>query len=245
MTLQATAWNPLAVMTSLDAQLLAQTAERVAAHSGPTFLIGIAGGVAVGKTTLAHRLAEGLNRGGITVEVVATDGFLRPNRELEAAGLNLRKGFPETYDRDAFHRFLAELGAGRAAASPVYSHVTYDIVPGEVRRVPARGVVIVEGVNVLQTPQARAAFGLSLYVDADPADAKAWYLARLARIVAEEPESFIARIADPVRRDALVEAAWTQINLVNLRDHIAPTMAHADVVVRKRPDHALQALAWR
>ena len=109
---------------------------------------------------------------------------------------------------------------------------------------PPPGVVIVEGINVLQTPQARSRFGLSLYVDADPADAKAWYLARLHAIIAADPESFFARL-DAEKRDAMFEMAWTHLNVVNLHDHIAPTMAYADVVVRKGADHALAELNWR
>ena len=229
-------------MADLEAQLIARVAEWAAGRE--VLLVGIAGGVAVGKSTLAQVLADGLAQAGIAVQVVATDGFLRPNAELEASGLNLKKGFPETYDRDALHAFLAELAAGRTAATPVYSHVTYDLVPGETRTVDGEGVVIVEGVNVLQTPEARERFGLSIYVDADPADTKAWYLRRLQQIIADDPESFFANL-DPERRDAMFEMGWTHLNLVNLNDHIAPTMAFADVVVRKGADHELAELSWR
>jgi len=231
-------------MTDLDAALMSLVAERAAARGDGPFLIGVAGGVAVGKSTLARAIADGLEAQGLSVEVVATDGFLRPNAELEAAGLNLKKGFPETYDRDAFHAFLADLAAGRAARTPVYSHVAYDIVQGEIREVAAADVVIIEGVNMLQTPEARALLGLRLYVDADPAHAKAWWLARLHGIIAEDPESFFAKL-DPVQRDAMFEAGWTHLNLVNLAEHIAPTMAYADVVVRKGPDHGLVAIEAR
>ena len=229
-------------MTAADVgrALIALVAERAAVKA--PFLVGVAGGVAVGKSTLSQVLADGLAQAGHRVQIVATDGFLRPNRELEAAGLNLRKGFPETFDRDALHGFLAELAAGRAATTPVYSHVTYDIVPGETRTVDGEGVVIVEGVNVLQTAEARACLGLALYVDAEPAHVKAWYLARLDTIIANEPDSLIAKIADPAHRAALIEAAWTHINLVNLHDHIAPTAAFADVVVRKGADHSFVEL---
>lgn len=230
----------------LERELVARVAERaVAAPARPgAFLIGVAGGVAVGKSTLARTIAEGLASEGLPVETVATDGFLRPNAELEAAGLGMRKGFPETYDTAALHAFLDALAAGRAAEIPVYSHVTYDVLPGETRRVPAGGVVIVEGINVLQTAEARGRFGLSLYVDADPAHAKAWYLARLHGIIAADPDSFFARL-DAERRDALFETAWTHLNLVNLRQHIAPTMAFADLVVRKAADHRITAVEVR
>ncbi len=229
----------------LGEALVSLVAERAAAREG-VFLIGVAGGVAVGKSTLARQIADGLAAAEPTlpVEIVATDGFLKPNAQLEAAGLSMKKGFPETYDTAALHAFLDDLAAGRKARIPVYSHVTYDIVPDEARAVDGAGVVIVEGINVLQTPEARSRFGLSLYVDADPAHAKAWYLARLHGIIAADPESFFARL-DPEKRDAMFEAAWTHLNLVNLRDHIAPTMAHAHVVVRKGADHRIEALEAR
>ena len=236
------AMEPVATMTDLAADLIVHVAERAAGRA--VLLVGVAGGVAVGKSTLARTLADGLEAAGLPVQVVATDGFLKPNAELEAAGLSLKKGFPETYDAEALHGFLAALAAGRPAASPVYSHLTYDIVPGEARTVVGSGVVIIEGINVLQTPEARRHLGLSIYVDADPAHTKAWYLARLHGIIAADPESFFAKL-DPARRDAMFEAAWTHLNLVNLREHIAPTAAYADVVVRKAADHALAELAWR
>src|SRR4051812_40706179 len=200
----------------LTGQLVAMIAERAAAARPGAFLVGMAGGVAVGKSTLAQAIAQRLDS---PVQVVATDGFLKPNAALEAAGLSMKKGFPETYDTEALHAFLAALAAGRPAEMPVYSHVTYDIVPGEARRLAGGGVVIVEGINVLQTPEARAHLGLSIYLDADPAHAKAWYLARLHQIIADDPTSFFASL-DAERRDALFEMAWTHLNLVNLHEHI-------------------------
>ena len=234
-------------MTSedLSAKLVDLVAARAAGRR-PVLLVGIAGGVAVGKSTLARTLADGLGAVApdLPVEIVATDGFLKPNAALEAAGLGMKKGFPETYDTDALHAFLGDLAVGRTAAMPVYSHVTYDIVPGQERAVDGVGVVIVEGINVLQTPRARGCLGLSIYVDADPAYAKAWYLKRLHQIIADDPQSFFARL-DPAQRDAMFEAAWTHLNLVNLHEHIAPTAAFADAVVRKAADHALAELVVR
>lgn len=229
-------------MADLGAELIARVAERAVGRD--VLLVGIAGGVAVGKSTLARAVAEGLEALSLPTQIVATDGFLKPNAQLEAAGLGMKKGFPETYDTGAIHLFLAELAAGRAAVSPVYSHVTYDIVPGEARSVAAAGVVIVEGINVLQTREARALLGLSIYVDADPAHAKAWYLRRLHQIIADDPQSFFAKL-DAERRDAMFEAAWTHLNLVNLHQHIAPTAAFADVVVRKSADHGIAELRVR
>jgi type I pantothenate kinase len=233
-------------MTAEDpvAKLVGMVAEQAAGRT--VLLVGIAGGVAVGKSTLARAIADGLAAAApeLPVEIVATDGFLKPNAALEAAGLGMKKGFPETYDTDALHAFLGNLAAGRKAAMPVYSHVTYDIVPGQERAVDGVGVVIVEGINVLQTLEARDHLGLAIYLDADPAHAKGWYLTRLHQIIADDPQSFFARL-DPAQRDAMFEAAWTHLNLVNLHEHIAPTMAHADVVVRKAEDHALVELVVR
>ena len=229
--------------TDLGQALAALVAERAAGRGAGVFLLGVAGGVAVGKSTLARTIADGL--AGAPVQIVATDGFLKPNSDLAAAGLIQRKGFPETYDTAAFHGFLDALAAGRSAAMPVYSHVSYDIVAGETRTVEAVGVVIVEGINVLQTAEARARFGLTLYVDTDPDHVKAWYLTRLDEIIANEPQSLIAQVQDAALRARLIEQAWTEINLVNLRDHIAPTAAHADVVVRKGVDHGITKLAAR
>ena len=247
MTGMAQPWNP-GGMTADDpgAKLVSLVAERAA---GGPLLVGVAGPVAVGKSALARVIADGLAGGGlgggVSVQIVATDGFLLPNSALAEAGMVQRKGFPETYDWLAFHGFLDDLAEGRSAETPVYSHTTYDILPGERRTVEAGGVIIVEGVNVLQTPWARARFGLSVYVDADPAHIKAWYLARLDAIIANEPASLIAQIRDVALRNRLIEQAWTETNLVNLRDHIAPTAAYADVIVRKGADHGMVEMIVR
>lgn len=229
-------------MSELD--VLADLASLAATRSTglQVFLLGISGGVAVGKSTLARALADRLAG---SAQVVATDGFLRPNADLAKTDLIRRKGFPESYDTAAFHAFLAELAAGRPAAMPVYSHASYDIVPGQTRSVDATGVIIVEGINVLQTAEARSLFGLTVYVDADPEDMHAWYLRRIEAMIAADPASLLAQIPDPAYRLSVVEAAWRDINLVNLTDHIAPTAQYADVVVRKSADHALVAMEVR
>lgn len=203
--------------------------------------MGIAGAVAVGKSTLAAGLAEAL--APLSVEVITTDGFLRPNDELAAAGLLMQKGFPATYDVDAMVRFLEELAAGRPAAAPVYSHATYDIVAGESRVVPAADVVILEGVNALQPPVA-AALDLRVYVDADEPVVRAWYVARFLEQVdaaASDPSSFYRRFLDldAGGRRAMAVAVWEGVNLVNLTDHILATRDAADLVVRKAADHAM------
>lgn len=214
--------------------------------AGP-LVIGLTGGVAVGKSTLARFIAEGLGLAdpSLSTEVIATDGFLRPNAELEAAGLGHRKGFPESFDTDAFHAFLGELGAGGPVSAPVYSHVTYDVSPDERRTISGVDVVIVEGVNVLQTAAARANLDVMLYLDAEVELVKGWFADRLHRIAATEPASFMAQFSDPAARAAVIEYAWNEINLPNLREHIAPTATFADLVARKGEDHAIVALEAR
>ena len=202
-------------------------------------LVGIAGPVAVGKSTLAAALAEAL--APARVEVVATDGFLLPNAELAARGLLAQKGFPASYDTDAIDAFVADLRAGRPASVPVYSHATYDRVPGEVTTVEDVDVVIIEGVNALQ-PELAAAIDLAVYLDADEALVRSWYVNRFLEqiVLAETDESSFYRGfvgLDDAGRRALDEQVWEGVNLVNLVEHIEPTRANAHVVAVKGEGH--------
>ena len=194
------------------------------------FVIGIAGSVAVGKSTTARILRELLSSWPDTprVELVTTDGFLWPNAELERRGLLQRKGFPESYDRRALLRFVAAVKSGQAEVSaPVYSHLTYDIVPGERVLVHQPDVLIVEGLNVLQPPLARAErgsglavsdfFDFSIYVDAKVEDVRRWYIARFLRLretAFADPGSYFHRYAALSDAEAVRTAAgiWTAIN---------------------------------
>ena len=208
---------------------------------GPPFLVGLTGAVAVGKSTLAEALRDELTP--LRVEVVATDGFLRGNDDLGAAGLLARKGFPETYDAAAMATFLSELRAGRPGPVPVYSHVTYDRVPGEVRLVADADVVVVEGVNALQ-PEVADALDLRVYLHAEEPLVRSWYVDRfLALTTAAETDetSFYRRFVplDDEQRRQMAVAVWEGVNLVNLREHIEPTRARADVVLTKVAGHAL------
>ena len=219
------------------------------------FVIGVAGSVAVGKSTTARLLRELLRQNGIRADLVTTDGFLLPNAELEARGLLERKGFPESYDRKALLRFVMDVKSGEPEVrAPVYSHLAYDIIPGAEIVVRRPKVLIVEGLNVLQPPRLRLDgdlglavsdfFDFSVFVDAEEELIRSWYLARfrhLRETAFRDPQSYFARFAAMPEAEALAMAAevWETINSPNLRDNIMPTRARATVVLRKGPDHTV------
>jgi type I pantothenate kinase len=227
------------------------------------FVIGIAGSVAVGKSTTARILRELLARWPETprVELVTTDGFLLPNAELERRGLLQRKGFPESYDRRALLRFIAAVKSGQdEVAAPVYSHLTYDIVPGAQVVVRRPDVLILEGLNVLQPPQARADgssslavsdfFDFSIYVDARPEDVQSWYVARFLRLretAFADPGSYFHRYAGLSDTEAVATAQsiWQSINGVNLVQNVLPTRSRASLILAKGPDHAVTRIRLR
>ena len=227
------------------------------------FVIGIAGSVAVGKSTVARLLRELMARWPTTprVELVTTDGFLFPNAELERRGLMQRKGFPESYDRRALLRFVQEVKAGRPEVSaPVYSHLTYDIVPGRHAVVRRPDVLIVEGLNVLQPARATAEgrsslavsdfFDFSIYVDARERDVRTWYIDRflgLRSTAFAQPESYFHRYAGLTDDEARATAGriWDSINAPNLEQNIRPTRGRATVVLTKGQDHAVQRVRLR
>jgi type I pantothenate kinase len=227
------------------------------------FVIGVAGSVAVGKSTTARILRELLARWPDTpkVELVTTDGFLLPNAELQRRGLMERKGFPESYDRRALLRFVAAVKSGDPEVrAPVYSHLTYDIVPGEVIEVRRPNVLIVEGLNVLQPPRVDANgrtglaisdfFDFSVYVDARTACVQQWYVDRFLRLrqtAFADPESYFHRYAD-LSDDEAVETAetiWREINQPNLVENIKPTRGRATLVLTKSADHAVRHIRLR
>ncbi|MEO3755132.1 type I pantothenate kinase [Streptomyces sp. B6B3] len=222
------------------------------------FVIGLAGSVAVGKSTAARLLRELLARWPEhpRVELVTTDGFLLPNAELERRGLMRRKGFPESYDRRALVRFVADVKSGREEVSaPVYSHLRYDIVPDAELTVRRPDILIVEGLNVLQqAPSGRVGladyFDFSLYVDARPADIHRWYVERFRRLrdtAFREPASYFRRYTRVPEAEALAyaENTWRTVNEPNLLENIAPTRARATLVLQKDPDHAIRRLRLR
>ena len=202
------------------------------------FVVGIAGGVGVGKTTLANTLAEHLAANGTSALVLATDNFLFPNAELAARGLLMQKGFPATYDLETLRTTIATLRSGEPAVVPVYDHQTYDIVDERVRVDPT-DVLLLEGVNVLQ-PDLLDVIDLPVYIDVDVTHARAWFFQRFATLC-ERGEGFYASFASmsPDERDGIAESAWSGINLVNLEEHIEPTRRGAKVVIRKDADHSI------
>jgi len=212
---------------------------RRARPAGATFVVGIAGGVAVCKTTSARRLQSLLDG---SVERVSTDAFLFPNSELERRRLALRKGFPESYDLASLQQFLAAVRAGASDASaPVYDHRVYDVIAGERHAVGHPEVLILEGCNVLQ---AGIAVDLGIYLDAATSDIRRWFVARfidLARQAAGDEGSFFAPWSGygDDQLTALAESVWDHINEVNLTQHILPTRERADVIVRKDADHRI------
>ncbi|MDD9208106.1 type I pantothenate kinase [Georgenia sp. 10Sc9-8] len=227
------------------------------------YVIGVAGSVAVGKSSTARLLRELLRRWPQTprVELITTDGFLLPNAELARRRLMERKGFPESYDRRALLRFVAGVKAGLPQVeAPVYSHLTYDIVPGERVVVHRPDVLIVEGLNVLQPARTTADgtsslavsdfFDFSIYVDARTSDIKQWYVdrfLRLRRTAFSRPESYFAKYADLDDAAAVRQAGaiWDAINEPNLVENILPTRGRATLVLRKSADHRMHRMSLR
>lgn len=227
----------------------ADLARRIAgAHTpGQTMLVGITGPVAVGKTTLAGQIAAVLGL-SLQVEIVSTDGFLRPNAELDAAGLAMRKGFPESYDRarlDATLVALRQLGQGAPVAVPAYSHTRYDVDPAAARTVSAADIVLVEGLGLGPDGDGqRPPVDLLIYVDADDGDVRGWFMARFMALWAAgraDPASFYARFAHMSESEAHAfgNSVWDGINRPNWIDHIAHARPLADLVVKKGAGHAL------
>ena len=225
------------------------------------YIIGVAGSVAVGKSTAARLLRELLARwpNSPHVDLITTDGFLLPNRELEARGLMQRKGFPESYDARGLLAFVADIKAGRVGVeSPVYSHDSYDIIPGEVIKLGAAEIVIIEGLNVLQSrtdPDAPETFvsdyfDFSIYVDADPDALERWYLERfltLQRTAFRRPKAYFHRYAHLSEAEArkIASEIWREINARNLQENILPTRERADLILEKSDDHSIRRVRLR
>ena len=227
------------------------------------YVIGVAGSVAVGKSTTARVLKALLARWPNTpkVELVTTDGFLYPNAVLEREGLMEKKGFPESYDRPALLRFLHDIKAGRRPArAPVYSHLTYDITPNEWIEIANPDILIVEGINVLQAsplpkdgrdfPFVSDFFDFSVYLDADEDVVRKWYVDRFLALrgtTFRDPQSYWHRYArlDDAQAIATATSIWTRINLVNLRENILPTRSRAHLILKKEASHLVSEVALR
>lgn len=227
------------------------------------YIIGIAGSVAVGKSTTARVLQALLARWPNVprVDLVTTDGFLYPNAVLEREGLMQKKGFPESYDLPALLRFLTDVKAGRRPVrAPVYSHLIYDVLPNKWIEIDRPDILIVEGLNVLQTgrppkdgkaiPFVSDFFDFSIYLDADEDALRHWYVDRFLALrgtAFRDPRSYFHRYAQLSDAEAIEMATsiWTRINLVNLHENILPTRQRADLILKKGESHAIEEVALR
>ena len=227
------------------------------------YVIGVAGSVAVGKSTTARVLQALLARWPNVpkVDLVTTDGFLYPNAILEREGLMEKKGFPESYDLPALLRFLTEVKAGkRPARAPIYSHLIYDVIPNQWVEVDRPDILIVEGLNVLQTgrlprdgkaiPFVSDFFDFSVYIDADEDVLKSWYVDRFLTLrgtAFRDPKSYFHRYSGLSDEEAVATATgiWDRINLVNLHENILPTRQRSDLILNKRADHMVEQVALR
>jgi len=227
------------------------------------YIIGVAGSVAVGKSTTARVLQALLARWPNTpkVDLLTTDGFLYPNAVLQQEGLMEKKGFPESYDLSELLRFLSGIKAGRTPMrAPVYSHIVYDVVPHEWIEIDRPDILIVEGLNVLQTgrlpkdgkaiPFVSDFFDFSVYLDADEEVLKRWYVDRFLalRLTAfRDPLSYFHRYSTLSDNEAVATATgiWERINLLNLRENILPTRQRADLILKKGESHAVEEVALR
>jgi type I pantothenate kinase len=209
----------------------------------PPFIVGITGSVSVGKSTFAASLGAALTG---RVEIAGTDGFLLPNRVLDARGLTMRKGFPESFDVEKLAAALT-LSRPGPVEFPGYSHVTYDVDAALARRIDGPDVLIIEGLGL--GPH-RNAIDALIYLDAEEADLEAWFIARFLGLWAaaeHDPTSFYVRFRglDPSGAAQAARTVWAAINLPNLRDHISPQRELADIVVRKSADHEIVAILER
>lgn len=256
---------PVSKLLSIYAQGTQQLHKSTAEYFGERakrtpFIIAVAGSVAVGKSTVSRLLMELMKRwdGIPNVELITTDGFLYPNAELEKRGLMNRKGFPESYDRKKLLQFVADVKSGKEEViAPVYSHLIYDIVPGESNVIRSPDVLIVEGLNVLQPPAIGQEvalsdyFDFSIYIDADPLDIEQWYMERFKALwetAFTNPRSYFHALTKELTEPQAMQRAtgfWNEINYVNLKENIEPTKSRARLVMQKGKQHRVEKVLLR
>lgn len=245
----------------IDAYLMRQFAIRELLNKDrrhETYVIGIAGSVAVGKSTLARVLQIILREyfKELKIDLITTDGFLYANEELERKNLMSRKGFPESYDMDRLITFMGDVKAGKPHIKvPKYSHEIYNIIPGEYQVIDQPDILIVEGINTLQLPAnekiyASDFFDFNFYVDAKTEYVEKWYLDRFRVLVDtsfQDPGNYYARFADVPMAEALKYAkrVWKEVNLKNLEQYILPTRFRADIILHKTTDHFIDKILLR
>lgn len=244
---------------------LYQVTSKFLGHPEPKvpYIIGVAGSVAVGKSTISRLLKTLLSRwpSHPRVDIVTTDGFLYPNAELEKRGLMERKGFPESYDRSALMKFLADMKSGvKKLEVPIYSHEYYDIVPNKMVMIEQPDIVILEGLNVLQVGPSSGKnnlevyvsdyFDFSIYVDAEESAIKEWFLKRFKTFrdaSAKNKKLFMYQFSQMSEDEAMKIAnlVWDDINAVNLRENIAPYKCRASLILQKGVDHVVEKILLR
>ena len=224
----------------------------------PPFIIGIAGSVAVGKSTTARLLQTILSRTfkRRNVQLITTDGFLYPNETLKERGIMNRKGFPESYDMEMLIDFLNRVKSGQEEIKvPVYSHDIYNIIPGEYELIQQPDILIVEGINTLQLPANQQIyvsdfFDFSVYVDADSSLIEKWYLDRFGALLDtafQNPQNYYYQFAIGDRDDAfkMAQEVWKNVNLKNLNEYILPTRGRADIILHKTENHIIDSIFMR
>ena len=234
-----------------------------AADQKVPFIIGVAGSVAVGKSTTARILQALLQRwpSSPKVDLVTTDGFLYPNAVLSERGIMERKGFPESYDRPRFVQFLADIKSGRSHVPvPVYSHLVYDVVEGSEIVIDRPDILIVEGLNILQPGElprtgkpilfASDFIDFSIFIDAETEDLETWFMERFFRLretAFRDPNSFFRRFAEMSEAEAgeFGRKVWRTINLPNLLDNVLPTRGRADLILKKGKSHLIEDVQLR
>ena len=254
-------YHPLAQLIGQHARHTSQLNHETGAFLGygdtpAPFIVGVAGSVAVGKSTVARLVAELLRRspGRPQVQLVTTDSFLLPNATLERLGLAQRKGFPESYDSAAMLQFVIDVKCGRPQVeSPQYSHVIYDIVPDRRTVVDRPDILVLEGINVLQSSNSLSIADLldfSVYVDADEPVIRDWFVQRFLQLRStafRDPASFFRQYAvlDDQTAIGLAREIWDDVNGPNLRQFIAPTRERATIILRKGADHGIESVSIR